>query len=313
MIRFEPTPKGLACALALAWTFGAFPLAHATETGAPHTPAPVIPDVLPFKSDTSDWRGGRPKNGYWSLGEPRWFLSSKSDVGGIYVKPYISAGYGLPHWIWAGVDANAITTPEFGQFYTGLRGSTPIFDLALGVRDTYSYQRGFLAPRSRYVVADLQNYGDNAHYWAWEGEVVGVIPLPYSAILLDYIAVGVLNRPAGKYLYEESYRAVVGKSLFHVVRVAAVARLLREDALKLGVLAELVTGTGRGESVVRMGPAASLQLTDHLEMLGTLSLKVASPDRLGLALGAYGVSGFRYRWATGERAPKAPWQGRLIP
>jgi hypothetical protein len=322
--------RAFTCALALVSAIGSSELAQATEADVPHMPttatpgsapkaevdAPRTPTAVsgsvPFKSDTSGWGRDRPNNGYWSEGTPRFFLSTKSDVGGIYVKPYLSFGYGLPHWIWTGVDLNAITTPEFAQVYSGIRGSTPLFDIALGVRDTYSYWKPFLEPRTSFF-SDLRSPGPNAHYLAWEGEVVGVIPLPHAAILLDYIAVGILNRPAGKYVYEESYRAVVGKSFFQVLRMAAVARLLREDALKLGVLTELVTTTGRGAPVFRMGPAASLQLTDHLEMLGTLSLAVSSPDRMGLALSAYGVSGFRYRWATGETAPKAPWRGRLIP
>ena len=269
------------------------------------TPAP--------ESNARSWRKGRPEYGYFSVGEPRWFLSTKSDIGGLYFKPYLSFGYGLPHWIWAGVDLNAITTPEFTQFYTGIRGSTPVFDVALGVRDTYSFWKTFLDPRASYVASDLRGTSRNARYWAWEGEVVGAIPLPHSAILLDYIAVVTLDVPADKYVYEESYRAIVAKPFFQIMRVAAVARLMREDALKFGILTELVTATGRGSAVFRMGPAASLQLTDHLEMLGALSMCVASPDHLGLALGAYGVSGLRYRWATGESAPKFPWQGRLIP
>ena len=62
-----------------------------------------------------------------------------------------------------------------------------------------------------------------------------------------------------------------------------------------------------------MGPAAALQLTNHLEALCTLSVAVSSPDSLGLALGAYGLAGVRYRWATGEPQPKLPWQGPWIP
>jgi hypothetical protein len=65
------------------------------------------------------------------------------------------------------------------------------------------------------------------------------------------------------------------------------------NALKVGLLTELLTSTGRGEDVFRMGPAFDLQLTDHLEALGTLSVAVSSPDRLGLALGAYGLAGVR--------------------
>jgi hypothetical protein len=47
--------------------------------------------------------------------------------------------------------------------------------------------------------------------------------------------------------------------------------------------------------------------------MGTLTLAAYSPDDLGLALGAYGVAGLRYQWATGESAPKAPWAGPFIP
>jgi hypothetical protein len=252
-------------------------------------------------------------NGYWSEGVPRWFVSSKSDLGGVYIKPYFSVGYGLPHWIWAGVDLNAISTIEFAQFYAGVRASLPVLDLAFGARDTYSYSKTFMDPRATFVADDVGGPGENARYWAWEAEAVVIVPLPHSAILLNYIAVGLTDVPLDKYVYEESYRAIVADPFFQVFRVAAVARLLREDALKVGVLAELLTSTGRRQDVFRMGPAAALQLTDHLEALGTLSVAVSSPDHLGLALGAYGLGGVRYRWASGERAPRFPWQGPMVP
>ena len=256
----------------------------------------------------------RPEFGYWSEGEPRWFLSSKSDLGTFYGKPYLSGGYGLPHWIWAGADVNAISTLEFGQVYGGVRASSPLLDLAFGVRDTFSYQKPFLVPRASFRDEDvLSGPGPKARYWAWEAEAVGIVPLPYSAILVDYIAVRTLDVPRGNFVYDESYRAVVGKPFFQVLRVAAVARFLRESALKVGVLTELMFSDGRGKDVFRMGPAAALQLTDHLEALATLSIAVTSPDSLGLALGAYGIAGVRYRWATGEPAPKLPWQGPYIP
>jgi hypothetical protein len=256
----------------------------------------------------------RPARGYWSKGIPRWFVSTKSDLGAPYLKPYFSFGYGLPHWIWAGVDVNAITTLEFAQAYAGLRASSPLLDLAFGVRDTGSFGKPFLAPRASFRREDVLGGTDPpARYWAWEAEVVAVAPLPHSAFLLDFIAVRTLDVPEGSYLYEESYRAVVARPFFAVLRVAAVARLLREDALKAGVLSEVVFASGRETGVVRVGPAGALTLTDHLEAMGTLTLAVASPDTLGLTLGAYGVAGLRYRWATGEPAPTAPWRGSFIP
>jgi hypothetical protein len=258
--------------------------------------------------------GKRPENGYWSVGEPRWFVSTKSDLGTPYLKPYFSAGYGLPHWIWGGVDVNSITTGEFTQVYGGVRAATPILDLAFGFRDTWSFGKSFLTPKASYTRSDvLDAPGAAARYWAWEAEAVGLVPLPHAAVVLDFIMVKTLDVPQGKYVYEESYRAVVGKPLYAVLRTAVVARILREGALKVGPLVEYVFTTGRDDSVVRVGPAASFQITDHLEAQGALTLAVYGPDSLGLTLGAYGVAGLRYRWATGERSPKLPWEGEIIP
>ena len=256
----------------------------------------------------------RPVNGYWSAGEARWFLSTKSDLGTFYAKPYFSAGYGMPHWLWAGVDVNAISTLEFGQVYGGLRAASPLVDLAFGVRDTFAYQKHFLLPAASYRDEDvLAGPAAKARYWAWEAEAVGILPLPYSAILVDYIAVRTLDVPAGQSVYDESYRVIVANPFFQVLRVAAVARFLRESALKVGVLGEFIASTGRDKPVFRAGPAAALQITDHLEALCTLSLSISGPDKLGIVMGAYGLAGVRYRWATGEPTPKFPWQGAVIP
>jgi hypothetical protein len=256
----------------------------------------------------------RPENGYWSLGEPRWFISAKPEFGTPYMKPYASAGYGLPHWIWGGLDTNAILTMDCFQAYGGVRAATPILDLAFGVRDTWSFNKPFLMPRESFSGDDVVNApGHRARYWAYEAEAVGIIPLPYAAIVGDFIAVGALDVPKGQYFYDESYRVVAADSLFFVMRTAAVARFLKENSLKIGVLVEHVFGTGRAEPVTRIGPIGSLQLTDHLELNAAVTLVVSGPDHLGIVHGTYGVAGVRYRWATGERSPKAPWEGMVIP
>ena len=248
------------------------------------------------------------------MGDPRWFVATRSDVGVIYVKPYLSAGYGMPHWIWAGVDLNALSTTETLQVYSGVRASTPIFDLAFGVRDTWSYFRPFLEPSDSYTHSAIVDApGDNARYWAYELEAVSVVPLPYSAIIANFVAIGTLDVPKGSYVYDEAYRLVVADSLFFALRLGAVARFLNENSLKVGVLVEHLFGTGRDEPVTRFGPVGALQLTDHLEINAALTFAVSSPDHLGIFDGTYGVAGFRYRWATGERNPQLPWKGDLIP
>lgn len=282
--------------LALLTTLGLSGRAHAAE------PAPTDAETP-----------GRPELGYWSVGKERWFLSTKSDLG-LYAKPYFSAGYGMPHWIWAGLDVNGIVTNEVAQFYAGVRGATPVFDVAFGVRDTYSWSKPFLTPRATFTPDDVKNEpGSNARYWAWELELIGIVPLPYSAIMLNFIAVSTLDVPKDKFVYEESYRLILGDTSYQILRAATVARFLNEDALKAGLLYELLINTGRDKNVFRMGPAFAFQLTDHLEAVGTLSVALHSPDSLGLVLGSYGLAGLRYRWATGERDPKWPWQGQLIP
>jgi hypothetical protein len=256
----------------------------------------------------------RPKNGYFSVGTPRWFFSTRSDLGTPYLKPYFSAGYGLPHWLWAGVDLNAILTTEIAQVYGGVRAAAPVLDVAFGVRDTWSFEKRFLAPRASYTKSAVYDPSrPRSRYWAWELEVVGSVPLPYSAIAGNFVLVRTLDVPRGSYVYDESYRAIVADPTFAVLRVVAVARLLNENALKVGPLFEHVFEMGRPGGVVRLGPAFALQLTDHLEAAATVTFPLKSPDRLGLILGSYGTACLRYRWATGESKPKWPWQGPFIP
>lgn len=271
--------------------------------------AEARPDVAAI-SDAKE----APDYGYWSRQQARWFLATKSDLGLGYVKPHFTSGYGQPHWLWTGLDLSSITTFEFTQVYAGVRVAAPIVDLAFGVRDTWSFEKPMLVPKESFVPDDLLGQpGPAARYWAWEGEAVAIAPLPYSALVGDLIVVRILDVPRASYVYDESYRAVIAHPLYMVLRVAPFVRLLNQDALKVGVMAEYVFATGRPRNVVRVGPVGVLTLTDHLEAMAGLTLAVSSPDRLGLMLGAYGTACLRYRWATGETNPLPPWQGERIP
>jgi hypothetical protein len=257
----------------------------------------------------------RPENGYWAEGAPRWFVSTKSEIGAPYTKPYFSFGYGLPHWIWTGIDVNAILTTSVLEVYGGARIiSTPEFDVAFGARDNWSFDKPFLNPKSSYTSDDVfKQPGKLAHYSALEAEAVAVLPLPYSALAFDFVMVDVLNKPSDQYLYEESYRLITKDPVFFVLRGAALARFLHEQCFKVGVLAEWGFSTGRGSDVLRVGPIMMLQVTDHLALNMGFTVKAASPDHLGLTLGAYGIAGLRYTWATGERRPSFPWKEEVIP
>lgn len=259
-------------------------------------------------------RASRPELGYWSEEKPRFFLSTQSEIGTLYAKPYVSAGYGIPHWLWTGVDVNAITTLGMQQVYGGVRAATPIFNLALAVRNTWSFDRPFLTPANKFKAADVDDApGKAAEYLAFEGEAMGIVPLPYSAIVLNFVMVNIFNKPDGAYVFEESFRVVVKNPLFFALRVALLARFFGEQSFKVGVLSEYIFNTGRDHGVIRMGPIAVLQITDHLSAQAAISLTAWSPDDLGVVLGSFGLAGLRYQWATEERKPTLPWRGHLIP
>jgi hypothetical protein len=256
----------------------------------------------------------RPENGYWSVGEPRFFVSQRTELGLPYAKPYVSAGFGLPHWIWAGIDLNAIVTMEVVEVFGGLRLASPVFDVSFGIRDNWSLNKAFLPIQSHYSRADVFGApGPLARYWAAELDALALVPLPYSALGVNFVMVHAWDVPPGRALYEESYRLVTHDRTFYVLRFVALARVMNESALRFGVLTEFGFATGRDKGVWRVGPIFSVQLTDHLQFNGGFTLKVDSPDTLGLTLGAFGTAGFRYQWASGERRPELPWKGELIP
>lgn len=250
---------------------------------------------------------------YWSHGEPRFFASLSPEAGVIYAKPYVSVGYGIPHWIWAGLDFNAIGTLGMTQVYAGLRAATPVLNVAFGVRDTWSLTKQFPLPGPRLTAADVEDTsGPLARYWAWELDIVAMAPLPYSLFVAELIVVRTLDNPRDRYLFDESYRVVIADPTFANLRLAALARFGPEDAIRVGVLGEHLFETGRAQTVWRVGPIVSAQVTDHLEFRAGVTVTVYSPDDLGLILGSYGVAGFAFRWASGEERPVLPWEGRSI-
>ena len=226
------------------------------------------------------------------------------------------SGYGLPHWIWAGVDLNLITTGEFTQVYGGVRADVARARLRLWRAATRGLSaKPFLAPKATF------NRARRSQCPGSEITLLGVgsggrrrRASPHSAILVDFILDAHARRARAEAICTKN-RIVPSLPIrcTAILRVAAVARVMREGALKFGPLVEHVFATGRDAPITRVGPAGALQLTDHLELNAALTLAVSSPDSLGLSLGAYGVAGLRYRWATGERAPKWPWQGELVP
>jgi hypothetical protein len=244
---------------------------------------------------------------YWDQGEARPFVASQIEVG-LYVKPQISVGYGLPYWINTIAEVFAITTTSFGGVYGGIRGTLPFLDVRIGTRYTWSYHRSFLPPQAHYVSDDVTSSQGRplAHYLSLETELTGIVPLLNGYLVPVITIYNIPNTPEGMFVFDESLRGITDPPWIMGFRLAYAHNFGRNDFIKAGVLTELVTLGGRSDTIFRMGPAAVVSITDHLTAQGTLSVVVKSPDSLGLFNGSFGVFGVAYRWATGDPHPAFP-------
>jgi hypothetical protein len=244
---------------------------------------------------------------YWDHGEPRFFAASRLELG-LYAKPQVAVGYGKPYWMNATAEAFGITTLSFGAGYAGIRGSLSFLDLRVGARYTLSYDRSFLPPKEHYVAADVSSSNDRplARYLSLETELSGVVPLLDGFVFPVVTIYRIVDTPEGQYVFDESLRGITKPPWIMGFRLGYVKNFGKNDFIKAGVLSELIVLPGRDASIVRIGPAAQVTITDHLDAQGTITFVVSSPDSLGIWSGPFGVLGVVYRWATGDEAPAFP-------
>lgn len=257
--------------------------------------------------DTARARNGNPieppealiRTDYWSDGRPRLFASSRLEGGLVFAKPQVAVGYGQPFWTWVGIEAYALTTNAVGAGYVGIRGALPFANVSFGVRDSYSYIRSFLPIKTHYTADDVSSpTGDHARYLTVEAEAFGVFPAPGGYALLAPALYAVTDAPPNRYLYEESLRGVMEPPFIWALRFGYVLAFGHDEFAKAGALVEIVGLPGRGEAIVRAGPAATVALTNQLDLTGVFSMVLSSPDSLGLWHGPFGEIGFRYCFAS---------------
>ncbi len=250
-----------------------------------------------------------PKLSAWDQGTPRLFVAGYADAGIVFARPAVELGYGMPHWKWFGAEAYAITTNSFFAGYAGTRASLPFLDFTMGIRDTWSYVRAFLAPKDGYDGDTLDRSADghsHARYLTLDYELSGVVPLLHGYVIWDLLASRVLDAPPNVYIFEEALRAVIRAPFLADFRGGYVLALGKDERVKLGVLSETLVTPERYPPVVRLGPIADVTVTAHAEVLFVLANVIYGPDSLGLWDGTYAFAGLRYRWATGEQSPHFP-------
>ena len=243
---------------------------------------------------------------YWELGRPRWFLSASLEAGFAYLRPRFGAGYGLPFWLWLGVDTYPLLSLGGVGHYAGVSAGLPGVTVRAGGRYYYPFSRSLLAVKDHYrgVDLDLQE-GPRADYLALEGEITGTVPLfsgSAFAVLTGYRTE--LTEP-GYTLFEESLRVVMKPPYVWRARLGYLLALAANGAIRVGATGEVIGLPGRDAYVVRAGLLTSVLIDAHLEAQASFIPVIVSPDSLGLSGGDFGQLGVRFRWATDSK-PKLP-------
>ncbi|MET0342781.1 MAG: hypothetical protein ABW252_17370 [Polyangiales bacterium] len=236
---------------------------------------------------------------YWSSEPIRPFLGAVIDAGSS-VRARMLAGYGRPHWTWAGLELEAATTTDVALAAVRARVALVVADVGLAYRVSRSYRHTWVAREQGYSDGDLEGR-PRARYRSLDLDVWGVVPIPHSLLQWEVEAVRLYGVPRGVDVYEEWLRAPVRPPWSLATRLAYAYTFLNERASAGLMLEWLWLGQRAGGGLTRIGPLLGYAFTPHWEVNVLLTTPVHSPDDLTLFTGLYGTARVRWRFATGER------------
>lgn len=231
-------------------------------------------------------------------GDARWFVGGSLDVGFLYLRPRFSGGYGVPHTLWIGLDANPIVSANGLGAYGGLRAAAPWIDLRVGARYYFAFTRRLLSPRDSYDLLALETInGPRSNYLTLEAEVnfaptlgPGDLELEIGASLIQLV-----DEPY--YVFEETLRIIVDPPFVWDARLAYMFRFL-DDRLRLGPAVEVLHSPARGHIVVRGGALVRFRLWHDLQVRAIVMPTIFSRDDLGAEGANAFLVGFRWDFAT---------------
>jgi hypothetical protein len=237
----------------------------------------------------------------WEAGESRIFLAGRADVG-TFEHVGIAAGYGKPHWTWAGVEARAALGLDFGLVAANLRVALLVGDLWAGLRATRTWQHVPMPP-----TVPLEGLADGGGFTYRTGDlfVSGLVPTPGGHVLWEANLVRFLDAPSMA-IYEEWLKVVCVPPWCGVARLGWVARL-RDGALNVGAGAEWAFLDGRGgQELVRVGPMVSWRPFPHIQLQGYAYFPLTDPDSLGFLDRVNASLVLTFTIATGTGTPVFP-------
>jgi len=235
----------------------------------------------------------------------RLFAAARVDIGFVYFRPRLSLGYGQPFWKWVGIDANPIVSAEGVGVYGGIRAALPNINLRAGARwQPLTFERSLLTPKRSYVRDDIETRdGPKSKYVSLESELTVSFKLGGGDVFSEFALTYVTGVQSGFYVYEETIRVVVEPPWVWRGRVGYSLRFLKDDALRIGGVLEVVAVPGRTDHffALRGGIVASLRIRRDLQIRALLVPVLVSRDTLGSDGGDVFLIGIRHYWATGRR------------
>jgi hypothetical protein len=265
-----------------------------TDQGAP---TPLVTPPPPQDAPTM-WID-RNMSKSWELGGPRPFFATMVDIGYLYARPRVQLGYGKPFHKWIGIEANPSISSNSTGGYAGMRLDLPNFDIRVGARQTYSFQRSYLLPKVEYDRYDLESTAlPRTNLTTLETEANFSIPVGPGAIIglasVSYVA----NVPKGQLVYEETLRVLVQPPWVVRGRVGYMFGFGEHNQASIGPAVDVLDIPERRSHVVRAGVLARFVLSRSFEIRGTFMPRVLSQDELGLLESDFTELGLRWRWAT---------------
>lgn len=240
----------------------------------------------------------------WMSGEKRYFVSGSFDLGFLYIRPRFNFGWGRPHAKWVGLDINPIVATQAVGAYGGFRIDHPWVDWRIGARYAFPFIRAYMEPRGEddeYTRGDLNREveGQRGAYVSIESELTLTFPLGDGNLFSESSLTHVTGVPGDVFVYEDTLKVVVAPPWVWRQRVGYMARFGATNAIRVGLVGELVGVPKRDMIVVRAGVILSVWVSPRVEIRGAWIPAIIARDELGVRGGDFGLLGLRYRWSTG--------------
>ncbi len=236
---------------------------------------------------------------HWQLNPVRAFLQATIDLGYPYLRSAVAAGYGRPHYMWAGLETQPQISGNFGALYFGIHAALSWLDVRSGLRLVRPLFRSQLPIKGHYDIRDLErDRADIEPYNTFEFEAVPDIRLGPGFVVGAFTWMAVRGFSEDRYIYEENLRVIAARPLLLRERLGYLFDVKPLARARIGAAVEVIHIPGRDEQVIRAGLIGLWRLHEQVDVLAQLLPVVSSPDGLGLVGADFNQLGIRFRWAT---------------